>query len=271
MKMLIRKIVCLPFLLCTLAFTSGCENQSTELVNTQTINIENTKKLEIDYSSENITVYESNDNNLVLKEYMSENKQEYYAKINSSGEKITIDSGNRPLFINSYVEVYLPKSFDGDLSLKTASGKLTITSNYNFGILNIKTSSGDVEINDVATNESKIETSSGAVNITKISGNLWVATSSGKIEIGDAIGSGYFSTSSGTIKPSFSYINGDITCKSSSGKIQLGIPSKLSFKFKSNTSSGAINVPFEGNEVGSSPDLKIDLSTSSGAIEVFYR
>jgi len=80
---------------------------------------------------------------------------------------------------------------------------------------------------------------------------------------------------------SFNDISSDITCGTSSGKIQLTIPKSLSFKLTAKTSTGAIQVPSSdgiattsnsaSGTIGTNPIAQIDLSTSSGAIEVSYQ
>jgi len=42
------------------------------------------------YNSDNIVLSESNDNSLVLKEYMTRNRAKYYAEIEKSGNSITV-------------------------------------------------------------------------------------------------------------------------------------------------------------------------------------
>ncbi|MDR2149738.1 MAG: DUF4097 family beta strand repeat-containing protein, partial [Spirochaetaceae bacterium] len=103
------------------------------LVNTQEIALENINSVDIAYSWENITLFESDTNTLILKEYMSIDKSNYYAHISNSGDKIFIKKGSRPFGIgigilfnvfNARVEVYLPKSYTKNIKIKASSGKI---------------------------------------------------------------------------------------------------------------------------------------------------
>jgi len=282
MKTQIRKATVIFFIISTFSFMVSCQSKTIDLVNMQTISLEEVKTLNITYASESITIYENDNNTFVLKEYMSANKPEYYASIASNSGNVTVNSGKRPsLGMKSYIELYLPNSFDGDFSIDTSSGKITINSAYSFENFDVKTASGAIEIKEITASESRIETSSGAINIFQLTGKMMIVSNSGEIKIDNAIGSGSYKTSSGMIDISFNDISSDITCGTSSGKIQLAIPKSLSFKLTAKTSTGAIQVPSSdgiattsnsaSGTIGTNPIAQIDLSTSSGAIEVSYQ
>jgi hypothetical protein len=226
-----------------------------DLVNIQEIELENIDSIDIVYSWENISVFKTNSNNLVLKEYMSINKSKYYAHISNFGGKVLIEKGARPFGIgtgilfnvfNARMEVYLPASY---------------------------------------TKNIKVKASSGNVILDKINGTVSAETSSGRIELNRVTGSISAKAASGAIKCAVAENAGNVSLATSSGKVTLGVPRNLVFKFSSKTSSGRLSTPFSeklssplsdrnsaegiiGNETISNDIPNIDIRTKSGTIKI---
>jgi len=144
-----------------------------QLVNEQTIPLDNISDIDIFYRSEGITLLTGDTNSLVIKEYMSRDDSSYYANITSSGNKLTIRRGNRPLssgFFNQLrvrVEVYIPRHPLLGFSVETSSGRIstpfderlsspvsdrrlvqgTVGEGSPGNSINIRTSSGSISVN----------------------------------------------------------------------------------------------------------------------------
>lgn len=92
-------ITALLTLLCTISILGGCsplQIQEAELVNTETVALTGISDIATAYGSENITFFEGGDGTIVIKEYMSENKEKYYAQVSHSGASLVIQTGDRP-------------------------------------------------------------------------------------------------------------------------------------------------------------------------------
>lgn len=215
---------------------------------------------------------------------------EDFASLSTSDSSELIIHGKRinrfNFFIPSkwgYVELYLPKSYQGSLVAKTSSGDVKITDDQTLDTLSFSSSSGDVETGRVFANEIQLSSTSGSIQADELSGILTLDTSSGDITLHKGSGDGTFSSSSGeinveeysgtfqaktssgdilisadrgsgtansssgTIDLSVKNIAGNLSAESSSGELSLQIPSDSSFQFRADTSSGDIRTFFDSS------------------------
>jgi len=250
------------------------------LVNTETIELTGISDIEIAYGSENITFFDSTDGNIVVKEYMSENKEKYYAKVTHSGSSLVIQTGERPTIttFSSHVEVYLPSEYAGRLSIKTQSGTIKSNVNYTFSDFNAESQSGAIEFGNLTAANITIETKSGSITCNTVEGNISASSTSGHFLLTDIKGYGSFNADSSNVDLRFAEITGNITAYSKSGSVDFSAPAGASFNLTATTNSGKINNSLSGNinateksatgSVGDSPEYTVNLSTSSGKINV---
>lgn len=97
-----RKII-LTFILFIITIFSisacGCgKGNSAKLVNEMSFSLENISDLTISYDDENISFFQSENDNLVIKEYMSKDKESYHAKVSQKKNSIQINEGGKPFF-----------------------------------------------------------------------------------------------------------------------------------------------------------------------------
>ncbi|MDF2510296.1 MAG: hypothetical protein K0S04_162 [Herbinix sp.] len=172
----------------------------------------------------------------------------------------------------------------GDTQVSSTSGSIIIENVV--GQLKAEASSGDIVIK-ASSGKKDIRTSSGEIIITDSEGYTRAYASSGDLRITELAGAGDFTTTSGVVTVIFakdaSFINDNIKIESSSGDVDLTIPSELRFSFNANTSSGDIRTYFDdlidfskderdaSGTVGSSPLINLDISTTSGDIQVNSR
>jgi len=297
------------FFMFTLALSAFCGG-NLELVNTQEMKLDNIINVKILFSSERVSVYMGTTDTLIIKEYMNENNEKYFAKINNTGNTITIENGDRPFrpifnFFNRRLEVYLPVSYKNTMSIKTSSGNIETSNIFGSDII-IESSSGNISADSITSNKINLNTSSGRIDVGNAGGNITVESSSGRIEINQAngmltlkttsgnielgmvTGSVNARTSSGRIYCTVNESAGDITLNTSSGAVRLYLPQSLSFSFSSRTSSGRLTTPFSdrlsnpvndrnltqgiiGNNNDSINIPKVDIRTSSGSISIEWR
>lgn len=198
---------------------SGCSGNA-KLVITQTFEINDIEMISISYNSDNITFYESKGQQLILKEYMNQNNEKYYADIAKKVNSITIKTGSRPIIsdFQSYVEVYLPTSYNGNLSVDTDNGKIQTKETYKLSAVNAITENGAVTFENITAKTIDIQTNNGTVELNNTTAQSNISTDNGKIRIGNASGSGNFDTSSGKIEIEYSEVTGNINAQSKMGK-----------------------------------------------------
>jgi hypothetical protein len=216
------------------AFCGGIHDK--ELVNMQEIELVRFDEIEIQYRSEEVTIFSDNSDKFILKEYMTENKSSYFAKITNSGNKLIIEAGQRPLFniFRARIEVYIPVS-NKNITIKTSSGSIKAAGEYKASLMKIESSSGIISVNSITADRINFKTSSGSINCQNANGNSIIETSSGSIVC--------------------SIINGDLSAKSSSGKIALD---QVSGSLNTTTRSGDIHTGKTGENA--------DIHTRSGSI-----
>ncbi len=92
--------------------------------------------------------------------------------------------------------------------------------------LSIETSSGEQEIENIKSKNSKLLASSGDIEIYNFTGDLNIITSSGKINL------------------DYKEFHNNINITTSSGDIKVILPNNSNFKLEANTSSGDIESNF---------------------------
>jgi DUF4097 and DUF4098 domain-containing protein YvlB len=163
------------------------------------------------------------------------------------------------------------QSTSGDIKLKGVSATES----------SFKASSGKISLDGTITSEkSEIKTSSGDVGINELNSDYDIGTSSGQIRINSLLlGSGNIESSSGDINIAYKDIRDYSNLKSSSGEVHANVDKGISFEFEGKCTSGEIDSNFDlsyknkkGNEangeVGEGPYKKININTTSGDIKV---
>ena len=219
------------------AFCGGLQQK--ELVNMQEIELDRIDIIEIRYRSDPIVVFDSNSDTFVLKEYMSDNNRDYYAKITNSGNKLVIEAGQRPKSIfnalfRCSIEVYIPVS-NKSIAITTSSGSIETVGECIASSMTIGSSSGSISVNSVSAKEVKLKNSSGSINCQKANGNTRIETRSGSIVC--------------------TTINGDLFANSSSGRMVLD---QVSGSLNASTTSGSIHSGAVGGDA--------NIRTGSGSI-----
>lgn len=292
--------IIVSFILLTL---TGCENsQSAQMVNELSFPLDEITEITISYDDEAITFFESDSNNLIVKEYMNKNKEKYHAKVSEKSNNIKISEGGKPFSkdsFNRYIEVYLPVSYSEDLKITSTDGDVDITNMaLNLSSIRIDCTSGTVKIKEVNASkiylsstkgklklesliaeQIKIDTTQGDVTCNKIDGNVTYTSTSGNAEFKSAIGSGmYRANNSGKLQVKYTEVTGDISLFNKNDNVELTLPNDLNFKFEATTKNGSVKTNFQGNisvngnttsgNVGNNPTINVQVETKNGNIKV---
>ncbi|MDR2177866.1 MAG: DUF4097 domain-containing protein [Treponema sp.] len=259
------------------------------LAHTETVGLEGVENLSIIYGGDKVILRESESNKLVIKEYMSRNDTGYYARVSRSAETVQIKRGKRPwfnwIFWKAKAEIYLPRSFRGDLRLVHSSGSVSGDADLlGYKSVDISISSGNALLNSISAESVSVRVSSGNMTVERIQGRTDVNVSSGSLKLKEFSGEGTFETSSGDLILELKALERDLNFKLSSGSITITTPPELSFNLDAVTGSGTVRVNENGSEtlnltenstvlrpLGPSPERTIYVRTSSGDLTINRR
>lgn len=299
MKRKVISFTCVVFLL--MGILSGCGGQKViALVNTLTFDTGDFKSLRFDYDVDNIHVLESDNEKVIVKEYMNENKKNYYARTSMKNGELLITEGDRPKrsSFESYIEIYIPQDYTNSLSLHSTSGTINSEIALNLsGDFCVDTTSGVVEVSNTkastvkatSTNGSlsfeniyadkiNIQTTNATTAMNQINGTISYQSKGGKLTASGLSGFGSFNASGeGPIDISFDDVTSDISAYSKNGTLTVTLPSGLDFKFSATTKEGSIDTSFAdqlaitdntaAGTVGASSDITVELETRNGDIK----
>lgn len=255
----------------------------------QSLALDGYNKINVDFSSDNVEIKTTDSSKLkVVQTAYNKLKDEDKFTVEKSGDEINIKrqvEKFRSFFtfnfrINEKVYIYLPTSYDKNLSIKCSSGNVSFMSDIKLDELDCDESSGNINSGyAIETNKVSLRASSGNERFEKLKADYYnVNTSSGDIEINSLSGSGRVEARSGNIEIKYEDIKDETDVEASSGNIRLSVPSDLSFEFNGQCSSGDINSNFNMNKdedgkeatakVGNDPYKKINAETSSGDIRI---
>jgi DUF4097 and DUF4098 domain-containing protein YvlB len=231
-----------------------------ELVNTVEIGTENINSIDVAYTWEKITIYRGASDTLVIKEYMSRDNSDYYARVSNSGGELTIKKGRRPIgllvnLFNARIEVYVPESAPQTVRIKTTSGRIQSDEAFSGSTLYIESSSGAIALNRVAADLIRFKTTSGSITVRDVAAeDIGFSSTSGRIHCERARGTTDARAASGHIV--FDSIDGDVFAHASSGRVDLN---RVTGSVRAETTSGAIQC------VAGAPLRDVSLSTTSGS------
>jgi DUF4097 and DUF4098 domain-containing protein YvlB len=200
--------------------------KESDLVNVQEIALDHINTIEVSYRWENIVLLSGTTETLIIKEYMSRDKTEYYAAINNRGGTLTIERGKRPLGIlfntfNVRVEVYLPASYRNAITIRATSGKIEAPGELVCSHITIENASGGITVNALTAESVDLETTSGSIRCETVNGNVNFRTTSGSIAVNAVTAeSARFKTTSGSIR--CETVSGTIDLRTTSGSIAAG-------------------------------------------------
>lgn len=292
----------MALILCLLAFVGCSKSQSSQMANELQFSLDEISSLTISYDEEKITFFENDGDDLILKEYMTKNKSNYYAKVEQRNNNIHISEGGKPLFkegFSRYIEVYLPESYQESLTVTSTNGDINFSDmNLNLSSLRIDNTSGTVTLDNavasdihlsstrgtlnlgnIQADQIKLETTSGSVTCSELNGNVTYTSTSGDTDIQSAIGSGsYRANNSGKLNVVYTEVNGDLSFFNKNDNIMLTLPADLEFKFEATTKNGSVSTNFQqdvtvngrttSGVVGNNPTVTVKVETNNGNIEV---
>lgn len=300
MKRKFISLTCVVFVL--MGILSGCGGQkAVALVNTLTFDTGDFNTLRLDYDADDIHVLESDNDKVIVKEYMNENKKSYYTRTSTQNGELLITEGERPRrsSFESYIEIYIPQDYTDSLSLHSTSGTISSEIALNLsGDFSVDTTSGVIDVSNtkastvkatstngnlsfenIGTEEISIQTTNATTSMNQINGAINYQSKGGKLMASGLSGSGSFNASGeGSIDISFAEVTNSISAYSKNGTLTVTLPSEIAFKFSATTKEGSIDTSFAdqlaitdntaAGTVGASPEIAVELETRNGDIKV---
>jgi lia operon protein LiaG len=266
--MLVLFIVGVVGTLVTVSASGGFSLETYNVHDNVVVQNSDISSIEINISSADLMLHPSGENEIIVEmngKISKKLKKKLKLDVQESGNKLTIGLLGEEqiklnigvLIVDTRVEVFLPQKI--------------------YDSLNIKTSSGDMEIQDFKAKETILKTSSGSLMIRDFHGKEHhFQSSSGEIILENVTGDITAESSSGDISIQLENETGDIDAKTSSGDVTIEYrdqPASLNLDFKGSSGDGEIlidGVKFEENSehkirgtIGSG-DYKLNVRTSSG-------
>lgn len=275
-------------------FEFGHIDGSYAVQKSQSIQVSNCNKISLNFSRGNVIIQTTDEPNLKVVQSSSrklKDKDKFTVEKQGDNIQVATDTKNRAFTFsifdfgtntfNEKIEVYIPKSYTKDLDINTVSGNVLFSSDMKLNNINCRHSSGDFKIqNSITGNEVNVKSTSGNIDIANLySKNYDIQATSGNVYVGSISGSGRAKTASGNVRINYKSIDDYSNVSGISGNVKLTLPQNLSFKFEGKCTSGNIEgdfpLSYDGNrknkataQVGNGPYKTISASTVSGNIDV---
>lgn len=268
------------------------KNSSTKVQKEESQSLSGCDTINLRFSSSDLVIYSTDDKELKVIQKSNRNLDK--------DQKFTIERQSNTLFIrdnrekivfnifnfNSYnnvIEIYIPKSYEGNLTIDSSSGDTEILSDLSLNNIDITHSSGDLQINKTLNvKEANFKSSSGDIDLYSLNcNNYYFKLSSGDLDIKSLTGAGEIHASSGEIKVNYKDISKYSNVTALSGDVNITIPDSISFEFTGHCSSGDIDsffpVYYSGKDkhdatakIGDNPTKALNVNTSSGDINISH-
>jgi hypothetical protein len=277
-------------------------NMMREINEEKSVSLEETNSIQINMTSVGVNFIRTDASNQVKINFYGKAMQEIKLVSETSNKTLFVTVQrkyeNLPLYEEVVMDVYIPKGYTKDLSIKMLSGNVKMDSlnlaNFTFETssgkleaekidaekISITSSSGGINVKNLGTKDFKMIGKSSAINIDEcIAKNAEMDTSSGSITLKNSSGNLRIKTGSGNVLAICKeFANQNVTIETSSGSVALALPSTAEFLIEANTSSGKLEYDFPINmsentgkkivgQLGTKAN-KIFLKTSSGSISL---
>lgn len=234
--------------------TTENDDLKAELINTKEWATSDLTEIQVIYNTDSIRVMPSETQNIVLKEYLSENNPQYYAGTSIADSILKIEGGSRPDSKNyvSNIELYVPAEFKGTINLYTNLGELRVENltatkfilkannggiwvTDSKGVLDCNLGIGLLNVKNVTAAKFVLRANNGDIRITDSNGDLDCELNIGIITITGGSVTGTVTSKNGEVTFSPDKIAGNIQVTSKLGFIKATLPKDSSFNITATT------------------------------------
>lgn len=145
---------------------NGSDPAGVDLVNTVSLPLENIERVDITYLAESIVFSYSENENLIIREYMNQNDNDLYAQVKQGNSYIEVTYGRRKgIQLRSRIEVDIPKSWKGTVKFITVYGSISSENDWKFNSFTANTTGGNIDLQYISAKKVKLASSTGTVRI----------------------------------------------------------------------------------------------------------
>ncbi|MCL2286768.1 MAG: DUF4097 domain-containing protein [Firmicutes bacterium] len=216
------------------------------VTNKQQMELGGIQNINVSCKDTNVALFNTDTSSLIIKEYKSFGRSKGSFNIVKSGDAINITDGKCPLFFGALkytTEIYLPKTFAGNITLKIGTGNVQLNDSFTFDSLAVECSDGYIRVINVTAQKIKLQSSAGKIQCGTINGDIEIHTKDGGIFISQLSGNIIANAKSGKIQCTVVKPREKIVLTAGDGGIILNIPKDLHFRFSAKTGS-RIKAPF---------------------------
>jgi len=263
----------------------GGINMMREINEEKSVSMDQINTIQVDMTSVGVHIIRTEASNEVKVDFHGKAMQEIklISETNNKTLFVTVQRKheNLPLYEDVVLDVYIPKEYTKNLSVKMLSGDVKIDS-FNLANVTLDTYSGKLEAEQLKADKISINSSSGNLKIKKIDTKILdIKGKSSAIKIDECFANETgIETSSGKVFVSYKeFENQNINIITSSGSVTLEIPETAEFSVEAKTSSGKFQSDFPiktidkkdiKGQIGTKNN-KVSIKTSSGSISILKK
>lgn len=281
----------------------GGLNMMREINEEKSVSMDEVNLIQVDMTSIGVHFIRTETSNEVKADFHGKAMQEIklISKIDNNTLFLTVQRKheNLPLYEDVVLDVYIPKAYTKNLSIKILSGAVKMDS-FNLANFTLNTSSGKLEADKMNAEEINITSSSGGINIKGVDTKEFkmigkssainidectakkaeMETSSGNITLKNSMGDFDLKSNSGKVLVDYkNFENQNVNIETSSGSVILELQETAEFLVEAKTSNGKFKSDFSisttdkkdiKGQIGTKSN-KISLKTSSGSISILKK
>lgn len=230
-----------------------------ELIHTQEWQAGTVAAIHAVYDSDIVRIMPGSSDKIILKEYLTEDRERYYATADIRDSTLHIKMGERPNHsYHSRIELLIPASFTG-------TSRIDVTT-------------GIIKVGDVTSGKVIVNTTNGLIEVSGYSGIVDCKTETGIITLEECTLEGSLYSESGHIDMDLNGLTGDLTVISDTGLLRADISGTIDFKIEAETETGWVTNHFSDDfsvtektisgSWGKNPQNTITLKTNNGFVNV---
>jgi lia operon protein LiaG len=236
-------------------------NINSDIDTVKTASLSGIKDIKVNVSSASINIIPTNDADLKAHlngSITSSSSSNFELECYNSGSTLYVNVNNKTkinfgFFSSSLrLDVYIPSNYTNDLKLSSSSGSINVK-DLKLTALQCTASSGSTTIDNVTADSFDYSSSSGSLNANNLNTkNSKLSSSSGSKNLRGFTGDLKSSSSSGSTRVEYSSFDNNIDITASSGGIEVTLPETATFYLDCSASSGSIKSDFPVTVSGSS-------------------
>lgn len=265
-------------------------------------NMEEINEIQVNMTSEPVHIIRTESSNEIKFHLYGKSAQEIKLVSEINNKTVVVGAKRQhkaPMPEDMFWEIYIPKEYGGNLSIKILSGSVKMDS-FHLANFTLSTSSGKLEAEKLNAEKITINTSSGKLNIKKldakeleitglsasinidecIAKEARMETTSGSITLKNSSGNFNLKGQSGKVMVAYSdFEDQNINIVTKLGSVTLELPRTAEFFIEAKTSTGRLQSDFPINTMGNTDKRKIEgqigtknnkvlIQTSIGSIKI---